>query len=109
MGTINGLARFLDQTRGLVSENGQILLDSRDVRRTDDPSHLAYHEANRKAGRYIGEIRLHLSFRGVPGPPCGWLHVDAETLEQQALATGWTSEVILQQEDGHYLARLTKM
>jgi 2-polyprenyl-3-methyl-5-hydroxy-6-metoxy-1,4-benzoquinol methylase len=106
--TIDGLDRFLDHTRGLVSEGGQLLLDSRDVRRTDDPSHLAYHETNRKAGRYIGEIRLHLSFREVPGPRCGWLHVDAETLAERGIANGWTSEVVLEEEDCHYLARLRK-
>jgi SAM-dependent methyltransferase len=106
--TVAGLDRFLDHTRRLVSEKGQILLDSCDVRRTDDPSHLAYHEANRQAGRYIGEIRLHLSFQGVPGPPCGWIHVDAETLGARGKTFGWTCEMMVQEEDGHYLARLTK-
>ena len=106
--TIGGLSCFLSQARGLISKNGQVLLDSQDVCLTDDPRHLAYHEANRRAGRYIGEIRLRLSFRGKMGPRCGWLHVDPETLREQAESTGWSSTVIRQEESGHYLARLRR-
>jgi len=106
--TIGGLSRFLSHAGGLISKNGQVLLDSGDVRLTDDPRHLAYHEANRRAGRYIGEIRLRLSFRGKMGPRCGWLHVDPETLREQAESTGWSSTVIRQEESGHYLARLRR-
>ncbi|MHC4405894.1 MAG: hypothetical protein ACYTG0_40135, partial [Planctomycetota bacterium] len=106
--TIAGLDRFLAHAHGLVSENGQILLDSGDVRLTDDPRHLAYHEANRQAGRYVGEIRLQLGFQGTKGPPCGWLHVDPETLKERAELADWRSEVVLQEESGQYLARLMK-
>jgi len=106
---IGGLSCFLRHVRGLISKNGQVLLDSQDVRLTDDPRHLAYHEANRRAGRYIGEIRLRLSFRGKTGPRCGWLHVDPNALREQAEATGWSSTVIRQEESGHYLARLERL
>lgn len=105
--TIAGLDRFLAHAHGLVSEQGQVLLDSVDVRLTDDPGHLAYHEANRRAGRYIGEVRLQLGFQGKRGPLCGWLHVDAETLSERAEAADWRCEVIVREESGHYLARLS--
>ena len=105
--TVAGLDRFLAHAHTLVSENGQVLLDSGDVRATDNASHLAYHEANRRAGRYFGEIRLQLGFQGEYAPPCGWLHVDADTLAERAESTGWKREVILQEENGHYLARLS--
>ena len=42
--TIAGLDRFLEQTRGFMSETGHVLLDSLDVRKKslllDRPSHL---------------------------------------------------------------------
>lgn len=104
--TIAGLDRFLDVAHDLTAEGGQILLDSADVRLTDNPAHLAYHEANRRAGRYVGEIRLRLGFRGRYGPICGWLHVDPETLASHAESAGWSCEVISQTEYGHFLARL---
>jgi SAM-dependent methyltransferase len=106
--TLAGLDRFLAHARGLLSGEGQVLLDSLDVRVTTDPKNLAYHEANRRAGRYIGEVHLHFEYQGQKGPPCGWLHVDAETLKEHAARAGWKCEVILTAASGDYLARLTK-
>jgi SAM-dependent methyltransferase len=105
--SLAGLDRFLVEMRGLLVGAGQVLLDSLDVRVTDDPRNLAYHEANRRAGRYIGEIHLETEFRGNPGPTYSWLHVDAETLRDHAARAGWKCEVILEQDTGDYLARLT--
>lgn len=104
--TIDGLDRFLAHAHGLLTKHGQLLLDSMDVRITDKPSDLAYHEANRRAGRYIGEIRMQFEFRGATGLECGWLHLDAETLNAHAEAAGWQCEVVHQQQNGEYLSRL---
>ncbi|MGA1842054.1 MAG: class I SAM-dependent methyltransferase [bacterium] len=106
--TIAGLDRFLAFAHVLLSENGQVLLDSLDVRITDNPNDLAYHEANRQAGRYIGEIRIQFEFQGNKGPFCGWLHADAETLKNHAELAGWQCEVIYREENGNYLAVLKK-
>jgi hypothetical protein len=83
-------------------------LDSLDVHVTDDPQHLAYHEANRRTGRYIGEIRVQAEYRGKKGPYFGWLHVDARTLKEYAAKAGWKCELIVEGDGGDYLARLTK-
>jgi SAM-dependent methyltransferase len=106
--TIAGLDRFLAHARGFLAEGGQVLLDSLDVRGTADPTNLAYQEANRRAGRYVGEIRLQLEYQGEKGPYCGWLHVDATTLKEHAGGAGWGCDVIAEQDGGDYLARLTK-
>jgi SAM-dependent methyltransferase len=105
--TIAGLKRFLSRAHSLVAPGGQILLDSLDVRATDDPRHLAYHEANRKAGRYIGEIRMRIGFEGREGPSYGWLQVDAETLAEHAGEAGWRCEILYREGNGNYLARLS--
>jgi SAM-dependent methyltransferase len=106
--TIDGLKSFLSFAHRLLNVDGQIILDSVDVRVTDNVEHLAYHERNRKAGRYIGEIRTLFEFRDSKGPFCGWLQVDAETLTEQAKQAGWQCQVVLQSENGNYLARLTR-
>jgi SAM-dependent methyltransferase len=103
-----GLDRFLAHARKLVRDNGQLLLHSLDVRQTEDPKNLAYHESARRAGRYIGEIRLQMEYEGEVGPYCGWLHVDPQTLRERAGPVGWRCETILVQEGGDYLARLTR-
>jgi len=105
--TIAGLDRFVAYAPRLLCENGQVLLDSLDVRVTHDPSNLAYHETNRRAGRYIGEIRMQSEFQGKAGPYYGWLQVDAETLKEHAEPAGWRCEVVHQEANGNYLACLT--
>ncbi len=106
--TIAGLDRFLSVAVRLISPGGQILLDSTEVSLTKEPSHLAYQEGNRRAGRYAGEVRLRLAFRETTGPLWGWLHVDPETLETHAREAGWESEVVVRHGESDFLARLTR-
>ncbi len=106
--TIAGLSRFLECAPSLLKAGGQILLDSLDVRLTDVPEHQAYHEANRLAGRYVGEIRMQFSFGDLTGPFCGWLHVDPETLQVHAEKADWRCEALAEEENGDYLARLVR-
>lgn len=104
-----GLDRFLKHAHRLLRPDGQILLDSLDVRTTVDPVHLAYQEANRKSGRYIGDIRMRFEYQGQSGPLFGWLHVDPETLSVHAERGGWTCRILCQQDSGDYLAQLAPM
>jgi len=106
--TLAGLDRFLAKAHTLVADGGQMLLDSLDVRQTDDPANLAYHDTNRKTGRYVGEVRIFCEFQGQRGSPCGWLQVDPETLGAHAEAAGWRCEVVLQDEHGNHLSQLTR-
>jgi len=108
MGTLTGLDRFLHHAGKLTTPDGQILLNSVDVRVTDDPRHLAYHERNRDAGRYEGEIALEFEFDGERGAPFTWLHVDFETMAAAADRAGWDAERLQQDPTGEYLARLVR-
>lgn len=102
-----GLDRLLRHAHHLVKPDGQILCDSLDVRGTTDPVHLAYHEYNRKAGRYFGEIRMQFEYKGQLGPLFSWLHVDAGTLNEHAQKAGWSCRIVRREENGDYLAQLT--
>lgn len=106
--TVDGLDAFLHGLQALVADGGQVVLDSVDVRATDDPVNLAYHEVNRRTGRYVGEIRDALEFRGVKGPVHGWLQVDEETLAEHAARAGWSCEVLLTEPNGEALFRLSR-
>jgi SAM-dependent methyltransferase len=105
-GDLDGLDALLAHAHSLIRRDGQVLLDSLDVTRSQNPTHLAYHEANRKRGRYVGETRIQMDFQGQHGDYCGWLHVDALTLAEHAEQAGWACDVLLEQPSGDYLARL---
>ncbi|MBD3195711.1 MAG: methyltransferase domain-containing protein [Candidatus Lokiarchaeota archaeon] len=103
---LKGLEHFLVYAKSLLNSNGIILLDSRDVRKTDDPHHIKYQEDNINNGRYRGEIRLQIGFNGKKGDLFQILHIDPDTLEHTAQKTRWKCE-ILQKENSLYLAKLT--
>lgn len=105
---IDGLDRLLSHLGILLRPGGQVLADFVDPRTTSDPRHLAYHEANRKAGRYIGETRLRLRFKCRTGSTYGWLLIDPETLSERASAQGWATEILDRDAGGTCLARLTR-
>ena len=104
-----GLDRFLNHAHNLLKPGGQFLFDSLDVRCTDNPRHLAYQEANRRAGRYFGQIRLRFEYQGQSGPHFGWLHVDPDTLVDHGERMGWSCRVVSREDNGDYLAQLTPM
>lgn len=101
-----GLDRFLAHVRTLLRPGGCVLLDSMDVTCTEDPAHLAYHAANRRAGRDIGQTYIQFEFAGERGPFCGWLNVQPDTLGAHAQAAGLACEILRQEPNGDYLARL---
>lgn len=103
---IKGLRRFLDHAAALIRGDGQLIINSVDVRCTDDPLHLKYHEQNTAAGRYIGETRIQFEYKEEVGPYCAWLHIDAPTLQKEAEKWNWCCEIIFQDNNGEYLARL---
>ena len=100
-----GLKKFLNFCKNLLASEGYILLDSLDVRSTTIPEHLAYQERNRKLGRYIGVIGLQMEYKGKLGEKFKLLHVDPQTLKESAEESGWSCE-ILKNENGNYLAKI---
>ncbi|HHX64104.1 MAG TPA: class I SAM-dependent methyltransferase [Chloroflexi bacterium] len=109
VGTLAGLDRFLRHARGLTNPGGRIVLDSLDVRHTDDPVHIAYQEANRRMGRYEGEIRMRFEYGGQIGEFIEWLHIDYDTLSEHAAAAGWACRRVYALDNGDYLAELTRL
>ena len=107
VGDLAGLDRFLVEVGRLLKPDGQILLDSYDPGWTEDPGKAVPAAAGARPNRYGGEMRFQLEYKGAMGPSLEWLFVDSATLADRARRAGWSCEVIWQEEEGHYLARLT--
>ena len=113
VGTLAGLDRFLGDVPRLLAPEGQLLFDSYDPRPEDavgdgSPGTGPPTAVQGASGQYLGEMRFQLEYRGCRGPTLGWLFVDSEMLARHAERAGWRCEVIWQEEEGHYLARLTR-
>ena len=106
-GDLKGLKKFLNHCKKISTPGVQILLNSCDVRKTTMPEHIKYHEANVKAKKYIGVIRVRLIYKDNVGDYFNWLHVDFQKLSENAQMCGWRSEVIAEEDNGNYLAKLS--
>jgi SAM-dependent methyltransferase len=109
VGDLAGLDRFLAGVGRLLTPDGQILLDSYDPGGTGDRENAAPPAARARPNRYSGEMRFRLEYKGAIGPSLKWLFVDSATLAEHARRGDWSCEVIWQEEEGHYLARLTRL
>ena len=107
-GDLAGLERLLDVCARLLRQDGQLLLDSADLRRGADPGERARIAARRRAGRYHGEVCFQTAYAGVVGRPFGWLFVDPARLRRVATRCGWQVQVVFESGDGSYLARLRR-
>jgi SAM-dependent methyltransferase len=98
-GTIERLKILLHHLKGLLKPDGQILFDSSDV---------AYlYEGNPPDGAYYGEITYQYAYKKVRSDWFNWLYVDEHTMASLASECGFDMEILLEDEFGQYLARLT--
>ncbi len=104
-GTLDGLPRFLATCKKWLAPSGQILLESSDILylyEEEDGSVLL--DLN---GAYYGELTYMMEFGQERSEPFPWLFIDFDLLQQYAEEAGFTAELLLREEDDHYIARLT--
>lgn len=99
-GTMSGFVNFLTQAKDLILPNGQLLFDSSDI------SYL-YEELPKPEQTYFGEISYCYEYKAQKGNWFNWLYLDQETLKHTANQNGWKCEIIFDDGEDQYLARLT--
>jgi hypothetical protein len=87
-GTLSRLGPLLERLSGLVSPDGQLLIDSTET----EPAELEY----------------QLEYRGVKGPPFPQLFLSEDALRRVARKAAWSTAVVAR-EGPRYLARLTRL
>ncbi len=106
VGTLAGLERFFDQAEKLLAEGGELVVDSSDLRITDDVRELERLVVRVREGRYRGETRQQIRYNGVSGAPLHWLYLDPATLRVHARRRGWFCQIVFHGDDGSFVARL---
>ncbi|MGV3539552.1 MAG: class I SAM-dependent methyltransferase [Rufibacter sp.] len=104
-GTLEKLPAFLETCKKWLAPGGQIILESSDILylyEEEDGSVLL--DLN---GGYYGELTYVMEFKQERGEPFEWLFIDFDLLQAQAQQVGLEAELLLMEEDAHYLARLT--
>lgn len=84
----------------------RIVAGSNDLYRTDEPTHLAYQERNRRRGRMGGQIRIRVRYKDLIGPWFEYLFVSPDEMADLVAGTGWRVERIVRDERSYYVAVL---
>lgn len=107
-GRLKNISKFLLQLKNLLTEEGQILVDSSDI--------IYMFDEDEDGGKWIpgdsdyyGEVEFTVSYKGATEKPFEWMYIDYNTLQNAAITNGFTCELVLEGEHFDYLARLTKL
>jgi SAM-dependent methyltransferase len=106
-GKLKHIANFLNHLKSLLTEDGQILVDSSDI--------IYMFDEDEDGGKWIpsstdyyGELSYNVSYKGEHEAPFNWLYIDYNTLQNAAQASGLQCKLILEGEHYDYLAKLSK-
>ncbi len=103
-GTLDKLTHFLQHLSTLLNENGQILLDSTDVKYLYEDEYGNYNIDVSK--KYYGETTFVMEYSGKKGLAFDWLYVDFNTLQLLAEKCNLQCRCVLQDDMDGYLARI---
>jgi hypothetical protein len=98
--------RTLRRLRAMANDGAQIVGSTLDPYETEDPVHLAYHEANRERGRLPGHIVMRIRRRVTVGEWFDYLFASPDELAMIVEQGGWSMDVVAH-GSGRYLACLT--
>ena len=105
--SLDELPAFLNQLKDLISENGQVLFDSSDLKYLyleEDGSLMI--DLN---GPYYGEMNFRYKYKNQKGPWFKWLYIDEQLMAYFAMKAQLNMEVLYRGDHSDYLARLTRM
>lgn len=106
VGTVDALPPFFRHIDKILSDSGQLLLDSSDISYVfeDEDGIICLPEGD----RYYGELEYQMQYKRVKGNAFPWLYVDFETLREVALQNGFKAELVMSGEHYDYLARIAR-
>lgn len=98
------LTNYLKHLKSLLNTNGQILIDSSDIKYMyEDEDGGYWMDTN---ATYYGELDYFLSYKNEKEDAMKWLYLDFNTLNMACESLGLKCELILEGEHFDYLARL---
>ena len=102
---LDGLEPFFEHLKKYVNNDGQVLLDSSDLKYMfeDDEGGL-WIDLN---SNYYGELDYFLSYKGEKETPMKWLYIDYKLLEDACSAIDLKCEMLAEGEHYDYLAKLS--
>lgn len=106
VGTIANLPSFFNHINNILSDNGQLILDSSDICYVfEEEDGIIYLP---EGDKYYGELQYQMQYGDIKGDSFPWLYIDFETLHDIAQKNGFNAELLQTGEHYDYLARITR-
>lgn len=105
---LQGLDDFLNCLPSILTENGQLITDSFDIRKPDDEKYREYQRQKVAKGRYFGERTLRFEYKGKMSDWFEWMHIDPETLKNHVNKSGFSFDLIATGDNGRYLSTIRR-
>lgn len=106
-GKLHNIDRYLTKLKTLLTDNGQIIIDSSDI--------VYMFDEDEDGGKWIplyadyyGELTFSIRYKGEQEEPFDWLYLDFNTLQNACLAQNLRCELLMEGDHFDYLARITK-
>ena len=104
-GKLKNIPNFLQKLKSLLTDTGQILVDSSDI--------IYMFDEDEDGGKWIptdvdyyGEVVFDIAYKGEKEASFNWMYIDYNTLQNAAVANGLQCELILEGEHFDYLAQI---
>jgi len=105
-GKLKNITTYLMHLKSLLTEEGQILIDSSDL--------IYMFDEDEDGGKWIpmndsyyGELQFFITYKNEKEAPFDWLYMDYNTLQNACHANGLKSELLVEGSHFDYLARIT--
>lgn len=116
VGTLDALPRFFRHIDNILAPDGQLIIDSSDVRYIyeDEDGNTPLRrdakgiEIDPETGRYYGEYLYQMQYKRIRGEEFRWLYIDYDTLKSAAEVAGLRAELIAEGEHYDYLAKISR-
>jgi 2-polyprenyl-3-methyl-5-hydroxy-6-metoxy-1,4-benzoquinol methylase len=105
-GRLKNISNFLQKLKTLLTDSGQILVDSSDIIYMFDEDEDGAKWIPTDVD-YYGEVVFDITYKGEKENAFDWMYIDYNTLQNAAFANGFQCEVVLEGEHFDYLAKLS--
>jgi 2-polyprenyl-3-methyl-5-hydroxy-6-metoxy-1,4-benzoquinol methylase len=105
-GRLKNISNFLQKLKTLLTDSGQILVDSSDIIYMFDEDEDGAKWIPTDVD-YFGEVVFDITYKGEKENAFDWMYIDYNTLQNAAVANGFQCEVVLEGEHFDYLAKLS--
>lgn len=103
--TIDETSKYLQKLKSLLTDDGQILIDSSDIIYMYDEDEDGSYSV--PANNYYGELTFTIHYKNQTEEDFPWLYLDYNTLQNACYANGLQCGLVLEGNHFDYLAKLT--